>query len=98
MSTLSQLRDLRRRLAESDRLRSTVDHAADVAALDTLLAAVDALEGTESQVDEVERELEAGRLRMTALEREPLWERYAKVRRRRTAARARIDAILRGES
>lgn len=41
MSTLAQLRDLRRRLAESDRLRSTLDHAADVAALDALLSAID---------------------------------------------------------
>ncbi len=41
MSTLAQLRDLRRRLAESDRLRSTLGHAADVAALDALLSAVD---------------------------------------------------------
>jgi hypothetical protein len=42
VSTLAQLRDLRRRLAESDKLRSTVDHAADVAALDALHRAVDA--------------------------------------------------------
>lgn len=100
MTTLAQLRDLRRRLAESDRLRSTVDNAADVAALDALLAAADALDGTESQLEEILRERERlGGIRgLTAAERESSWERYTRAMRRRSAARARVDAILRGES
>ena len=100
MTTLARLRDLRGRLAESDRPRSTVDNAADVAALDTLLAAADALDGTESQLEEILRERERlGGIRgLTAAERESSWKRYTRAMHRRTAARARVDAIMRGES
>ena len=95
MNTLNRLRDLRARLAQS----SDTGHADDVAALDTLLGAVDALCSTESHVEEILRERESlvGIKGLTASEREFSWERYTRAMRRRTAARARVDAILRGE-
>lgn len=104
MSTLAQLRDLRRRLAESDRLRSTVEHAADVAALDALLGAVEAR-------SEARARLDAANATLLASSTIPLDAPQAMLAPHRSAlnaciealhahdvAEARVGAILRGES
>lgn len=102
-TTIDQLRDLRRRIDEIDPLRWTVDHAADLAALDALLGAADALDEALGVVDAAGSALLAydtialGSTHVNIAPRGTGVDGYTKAVRRLTAARARIDAILRGE-